>query len=177
MLRVSPSVLCGACVVLQTPDDLLKSVISSHVGDALFPALRAALQQRHEESVIAANAIRLMSDLPSYSHLRRPLLSYLTAGLDTSRAATLFGVSPSAVRHALKEGFDADTTDLFAQYPHDVKRQKLNTLEQECIVDFIKTMCPVKSINVMLICIPHYPHSMLLLLCVCVNACVMLQIG
>jgi hypothetical protein len=132
------------CVVLQTPDDMLKSVISSHVGESLFPALSAALQQRHEESVIAANAVRLMADLPSYSHLRRPLLSYLTAGLDTARAAAVFGVSPSAVMHALKEGFDPDTTDLFSQYPHHVTRQKLNALEQECIVDFIKTMCPVK---------------------------------
>ncbi len=132
---------------MQSPDDLLESMISSHIGESLFPVLREALHHRREDSVLAANALRLMSELPSYSHLRRPLLSYLSEGLNPSRAAQLFGVSPSSVRHALKEGFEADTTDLFSQYPTGVTRQKLNKLEEECIVELIKTICPVKSVS------------------------------
>jgi hypothetical protein len=134
----------GCGVGVQSPDSVLMEFLQSSYGERVFPAVKRALQQRKEESLVYQNAIRLLTDLPTHSHLRRSLLSYLATGLSVKRAAEIFEVSRSWVRAALDDEFEPDDTNLFLRYTPGVRRLKITDMEETFIQEIIKDLCPVR---------------------------------
>jgi hypothetical protein len=120
-------------------------LLESSVGRSAFPQTKEQYDQNRETEQLAQNAITLMTSLPSHAHLRLPLLSILCQSLPPERAASLFNISPSYVRSALRSAESTPNSDLYSKYPTGTKRNRISEQEEKATVEWIKAMCPALS--------------------------------
>jgi hypothetical protein len=85
-----------------------------------------------------------MTDLPSHSHHRAPLVHYLSKGLDSTTAAAILHCSPSYVRQCKRKDY-SDSDLMQDRYARDVQRQKTDPSVLTALCDFLSASCPTKS--------------------------------
>src|SRR4051812_16781510 len=86
----------------------------------------------------------MMTDLPTHSHHRAPLVHFLSAGLPSTIAAKILHTTPSYVRQCKRKLVDA--SDLLTEkYSHDVRRQKLHPAVLTEVIEYLRAACPTKS--------------------------------
>jgi len=82
------------------------------------------------QSQLAQNIQHLFRMLPSHSPLRAPLVGILTQNLPMADAITLTGTSSAYINRARRSP-PADSSPLFARYPHGVHRDKVKNVERD----------------------------------------------
>jgi len=93
---------------------------------------------------VGTNASHLLSALPPHSHHRAPLVHFLSAGLDSTTAASLLHTSASYVRQCKRNDY-SDSDLLQDKYARDVKRQKTAPSVIQELMEYIINACPTKS--------------------------------
>jgi hypothetical protein len=126
-----------------SPSTILIDMINTY--NYTYNDIYIKLQANQTNLTIVANAIQLILSLPSHSHFRKPLLAYLSNNIDLAQASKIFHVSIPIMRAALNNDYNANDTDLFAKYSHDVTREKIKETEKQLITLYITNSCPVKS--------------------------------
>jgi hypothetical protein len=91
---------------------------------------------------IAENGARLVQDLPPNSPFRRPLLAYLTAGLETQPALEFFGISLRTFNR-IKE--DSTNSLLEIKYTVGVTRSRVSQEQLDEIKRILEDILPKQS--------------------------------
>ncbi len=104
-------------------------------------------QQKHDSnSTLRNNVIELFAALPLYSHMRQPLLYFLSKNLPLKDAEMIFGTSAATISKARNRdpAFLKNTLLLCKRLVHN-KASVISNLELEDFEFFLHEMCPPKS--------------------------------
>jgi hypothetical protein len=101
----------------------------SHAGRDVLRRIHDVYRES-TQSQLAQNIQHLFHMLPSHSPFRAPFVGILTQNLPMADAITLTATSSAYINRARRSP-PADSSPLFARYPHGVHRDKVKNVERD----------------------------------------------